>query len=494
MSERPTIVVTGASGFLGSRLVRVLAARHRVVAIDRQPRSDAGFDDDPNVVWHRIDLADADAVGNTFDRIRGEGGAHALVHLAAYYDFTGEDHPEYRRTNVEAMRLVVESSVDLGLRQFVFASSIAACDFSKPGHPITEETPPHGPHLYAVTKRYGEELLHEYRDRLPSTIIRFGAMFSDWCEYPPLYFFLETWLSERWNARVLGGRGRSSVPFLHVRDGVEFMMRVIEKADDLEPAEILLASTDGAVTHQQLFDRATDYFFGEKRKAFHVPKLLCYPGMWGRDVAGRLLGNRPFERPWMAGYVDKELEVDTSRTRGRLGWSPRERLGILERIPFMIENARTSRMEWYGRNLEALEHHELRPRFRVYLLVRKLESDLERGFAARLESIGEVVGSPEERERTSRVALRALVQRIRTGEKSPFTTYCRALAERQVQRGAGAEDVVAIVRALEGTCLEVLGRDPDAEGLDKELRHSITVTADFGIDQILDVYESTNPA
>jgi nucleoside-diphosphate-sugar epimerase len=489
-SSRPTIVLTGASGFLGRRLVRTLAAGYRVVAIDRQPRSDAGFDDDPNIVWHRIDLADPPSVERVFGEIRDHGGALAVIHLAAYYNFTDDNHAEYRRANVDATRLVVEASLDLGVELFVFASSVAACGFSRPGRPITEASPPDGRHIYAVTKAAGEELLREVADRMPSVIIRFAALFSDWCEYPPLYFFLETWLSDRWNARALGGRGATSLPFLHVDDAVPFVLRVLERRHRLDPAEVVIASVDGAVTHRQLFDVSTEYAFRSRRRPWHVPKPLAFAGTWARDLVGRVTGNRPFERPWMARFIDTEMVVDASRTRERLDWAPRERLEILRRIRFMIENARTSRMEWRGRNLDALEHHELRPRFRVYRLVRKLEAEVERRFGERLDALGEAAGDRAVRERTRQTALRALVHSVRTGEKSPFTSYCQALAERQLERGAPLEVVVATVRALEASCLEVLGQDPDAADLGDVLRDAFELTAEFGIDRIHEVYES----
>jgi hypothetical protein len=186
------------------------------------------------------------------------------------------------------------------------------------------------------------------------------------------------------------------------------------------------------------------------------------------------------------------MVVDASRTRERLDWAPRERLEILRRIRFMIENARTSRMEWRGRNLDALEHHELRPRFRVYRLVRKLEAEVERRFGERLDALGEAAGDRAVRERTRQTALRALVHSVRTGEKSPFTSYCQALAERQLERGAPLEVVVAIVRALEASCLEVLGQDPDAVDLGDVLRDAFELTAEFGIDRIHEVYESAS--
>ena len=55
-------------------------------------------------------------------------------------------------------------------------------------------------------------MLAEYSDAFPSVIVRFAALFSDWCEYPPLYMFLRTWLSRAWN-RAHPGRQGASRPF-----------------------------------------------------------------------------------------------------------------------------------------------------------------------------------------------------------------------------------------------------------------------------------------
>jgi len=489
MPESPKVVITGAAGFLGTRLIRLLREHHRIVAIDREPPGEIALAEDPQVQWHRIDLADSAAVQETFAQIRQQGGARALFHFAAYYDFTGEEHTEYQRTNIDAMRILLENCCDLGLERFIFASSVAACDYPAPGEAITEKTPPDGPHVYAASKRAGEEMLHEFADRVPSCIVRFAAMFSDWCEYPPLYFFMDTWLSDRWNARMLGGRGRSAIPFLHVRDATVFLRRVLDRAASLEPCEVLNASTNGAITHEQLFEVATTHYFGKKRRPIHMPRIMCGPGMWGLDLVGRILGNRPFERPWMAAHIDRQLTVDATHTQRRLDWEPHERLDILRRIPFMIENAKTSPMEWFGRNLEALEHHALRPRFRVYRLVQKYEIEIDRRFAELLASQENPRLMIQDLETIRRSAMRALVQAIRTGEKSPFTSFCREYAERRVHAETRLDEVVRGIRALEQACLETLRKDPEADELKRELDDLIEFTIAFGIDQIQEIYE-----
>ena len=67
-------------------------------------------------------------------------------------------------------------------------------DFPRAAGCWTEKSPPDGDHVYAVSKRLGEEMLAEFDDCIPSCIVRLAAVFSDWCEYAPLYIFIETWL------------------------------------------------------------------------------------------------------------------------------------------------------------------------------------------------------------------------------------------------------------------------------------------------------------
>ena len=246
-----------------------------------------------------------------------------MIHLAAYYDFTGEEHPEYYRTNVQGLRNILDLSGLVGTRHFIFSSSVAASAFPAPAAALTETSLADGKHIYAKTKRIGEDMLAEYRDVFRSVIVRFAALFSDWCEYPPLYMFLDTWLSSRWNRRVLGGMGQSAIPYLHVHEVPRFFSCLIDRLPDLAPGQVVIASPDGAVSHLALFKVATREYLGHRVKPLFMPKPLCGPGIRVRDLLGRVLGERPFERTWMAEYIDQQMTVNAawSRATPRLGAS-----------------------------------------------------------------------------------------------------------------------------------------------------------------------------
>ena len=332
----PRLIITGASGFIGRRLLEGLKDEFTIVGLARRSQARCGAPFHDNISWFQTDIGDRESVSTAFRFIRETGGADYLIHLAAHYDFTGDDHPEYWRTNVDGMRHVLEECRSLDLKRFYFASSLAASAFPKPGVVLTEESPPDGEHIYAETKRDGEEMLREFESDVPSCIIRFAAIFSDWCEYSPLYIFIETWLSEAWNSRILGGRGRSAIPYLHVRDIAPFVRRLINHNDQIGQGAVVIASPNHTVSHRQLFDLVETYSSDHQRRPILMPAPLARLGVWGRDVFGRVFGNRPFERPWMVSYIDRDLAVDARRTHALLDWHPRRRLFMKQRMAFLV--------------------------------------------------------------------------------------------------------------------------------------------------------------
>jgi nucleoside-diphosphate-sugar epimerase len=344
------MIITGATGFLGGQLVRQLRKEYRVVALGRRDPRDAGAPVGPGIEWFSVDIADRDALRVVFERIREMGGARLLLHLAAHYDFTGEDHPAYRRTNVDGTANLLELSEPLRLRRFIFASSVAACPFPKPGDAINEATSPSAPVPYARSKQAGEDLMWRYRDRVPTCIVRPAAVFSEWCEYEPLDAFLRTWTSRSPISRIIAGEGRSAVPYLHVEDLLSFFLRVVEKSDELEPAEVLLASPDGSTSHLELFEAVTARWFGALKHPIHISPAMAAMGIRMRELLGRIIGRMPFERSWMVDYIDARLTVDATRTRRRIDWAPNLDRHVLMTLSAMLDNLRVDRREWIRRN------------------------------------------------------------------------------------------------------------------------------------------------
>ncbi|HSM50314.1 MAG TPA: NAD(P)-dependent oxidoreductase, partial [Thermoanaerobaculia bacterium] len=423
--ENPQLVVTGASGFIGRHLLAALAGRAEVHAVARRSPALSGAPAGPGTHWWQADIARRADVDAAFAQIRARGGAGTLVHLAGHYDFTGRRDPAYQATNVDGMRHVLDAARAIGVARVIFTSSLAACAFPARGERLRESSPPDGDTPYAESKRAGEELLREYRGTLRSTIVRFAAVYSDWCEYEPVFHFLEQWLSESPTRRVLAGRGRSAVPYLHIRDAVGFLLHLLAHPERTEDGEVVIGSPDGATTHRELFAAATAAHHGQRQRPLCVPRALCRLALPLRDTAGRLTGRRPFERPWMGRMIDRALAVDTSRTRARLGWEPRPRLAILRRLPFLVENRKTYPGEWLRRNharSRTVRHDNLL----LHGLLEAHAAQLEARLAAPLLAAA-AAGTggwrhiePERLAELPRTLLAALRAAVRSGEKGRF--------------------------------------------------------------------------
>ncbi|MBN1198478.1 MAG: NAD-dependent epimerase/dehydratase family protein [Bacteroidales bacterium] len=363
----PTIVLTGASGFIGRYFLAQMSDQYSIIAIARRSEGEANVPQNKNIHWIQWDIGNENQLDTVLQKIIRLGGADFLIHLAAFYDFNYTDDVAYTRTNIEGTRNVIELARQLKIKRFIFASSLAACRFPLPGMSINEQTTVDAEYAYARTKRTGEEMVRAFSQDVACTVIRFAAVFSDWCEYPPLYKFLETWLSRKYDSRILGGKGESAIPYIHIQDLLHLFQVILQKSHLLPPFDIYAASPDGSTCHRELFELATHHYFGKVIKPIHIPRLIAYPGIILRDFLGHLhVTPPPFEKLWMLNYVDLKLDTDASYTRKTLEWEPSARYHIRRRLLFLLAKMKSNPYEWKARNEEALKHISIRTNLLIY--------------------------------------------------------------------------------------------------------------------------------
>ncbi|MGO9114625.1 MAG: NAD-dependent epimerase/dehydratase family protein [Thermoguttaceae bacterium] len=350
--KQTVIVITGAAGFLGSALTVDLSREYCVVAIDRRKPSADLLTAASQTHWHQVDIADSEALARTFQHARQSlGRVDFVLHFAAFYHFGTDWKAEYDRTNLDGTLNVLRSAEQCGAKRVVFASSIAAMEPAPAGAVLTEKASTAGWIPYAKSKSAGEVMVRDASARLPGLVLRIGGAFSEWCELPPLASLIGLWAGRSPFGRLLVGEGMTGIPYIHRHDVVRIARACIEAHETLGPYEVFLASQQGTVTHKDLY-AVIHQRVGEKAApaAIPVPRWAARLGLHARRTIGPILGRAPFERPWMLNYVDRPWVVDTTYTRNRLGWSCTEGMGILDRLPTMLDLFMQHRRIWERRN------------------------------------------------------------------------------------------------------------------------------------------------
>jgi nucleoside-diphosphate-sugar epimerase len=313
--KRTTILITGASGFIGKYLLDIFKKDYDVIAISRRSGTEAGVPFHPNIRWVQWDIANKLKYSDVMGYLIGRGGVDIVIHLAGYYDYEYDNNPEYERTNVLGTRNVLQLAQNIDAKHFIFASSLAAYKFPEKGQFINESSPPDAVFAYAVSKKRGEEMCLEFSSFFTCSVVRFAAIYSDWCEYGPLYQFLTTWLSGKWDARILGGKGESAISYLHIHDLALLIKKLIEKTGELQKFGTYIASPGGSTSHRELFNIAIRDYYGNAVNPVFLPKTFAFPGLIAKKIMARLhLSSKSFEKFWMLKYVDLQLNIDASLT------------------------------------------------------------------------------------------------------------------------------------------------------------------------------------
>jgi len=491
----PRLVVTGASGFIGSHFIETYQNDFQIFAIARRSQQEVGLPRHKNITWFLADIADRAHVRQIFSEINKGGGADFLLHLAAFFDFANEPNPEYERTNIQGSRIIFEEAAGLGLKRFIFASSLVVSEFPKRGERLTEQSRLDADFPYAVTKIAGEAMASEWSQTYPCTVVRFAAVYSDWCEYGPLYKFLETWSGRSWKSRILGGRGESSVPYIHIVCLVRMLRSILDQTTELKPFDVFIASPDESTSHQELFDLSTRFVFGKSRKAIHMPVALSRLGVLLMDLGGRLIGRRPFERPWMMKYIDERMDVDASYTRNALDWNVIPRYRPERRILHVIEHMKTFPFEWQQKNTLALYKSPERPNLQISEALVQLEDQILDSLLERILNV-EPERFPSYQSMGNEklawylgIVYNLLKVSVRTGDRLSMSNYARFIASIRIHEGFKLAEVVDVYEKLaEIVIQQLLDYDP-VKHLEERIRDDIDLTIQMAVDEIEDAYD-----
>jgi nucleoside-diphosphate-sugar epimerase len=493
-----TVIITGASGFIGKYLLESLKEEFIIYAIARRSRMASNVPYHKNIRWLQCDIGNSQTVEKVTEYLKTQNGADFLIHLAAYYDFEYSENAEYERTNIQGTKNILQMAREIPLKRFIFASSLAAIEFPKGDEIITEKSLPNATFAYARSKRTGEAMVQKAAAHFPCSVLRFAAVFSDWCEYAPLYKMLNVWLSKKLDSRILGGKGESAIPYLHVNDLISLFQAIMRKSEKLPAFDIYNASPDGSVSHRQLYQIATVYHYGRNIRPWYIPKFLVAPGLLIRKAIGflHITADEPFEKLWMVRYIDRKLNIDASCTRNALDWEPAPRNHISRRILFLLEKMKSHPDEWRLKNEAALNRVARHSNLMIYeALISGKDAALERILSEMQKNENKARFAPYQKLDSNdfqcymSALYHLLMATVRSGDRSLMLQYIDDIATRRFAEGFEPKILCNTLAIFKDIIIDELTHRKELSKIRQDVYDYIGLTLQLAQDEIEDLYD-----
>ena len=308
-------LVTGASGFLGSKLVAALSGRGVKVRALVRPTSDLRRLSGLGAEIVRGDVCDSSSVRDA------ACGQQVVFHAAAKVPDWGPRR-EFFRANADGTRKVVAACQDAGVERLVHVSSLTVLGLPRQGAAVDEQSPydPSPRDAYTASKIEAEKIVREAHGQrgLQTVVVRPGAIWGagDPSITPRIAALL------RQGRAVYIGRASNSLALSHV-ENVTLGLRLA--AEVPAAAGQVYHLTDGeTVTAREVIDTLAA-FLGTARPRWSVPYFALYLAAATMEGVARLLGRRsppPFTR-YGVRLMASDCHYDNRKAERELGFRPR---------------------------------------------------------------------------------------------------------------------------------------------------------------------------
>ena len=292
------VFVTGATGFIGSRVVKeLIAAGHQVIGLcrsdDKAPALAAA-----GAEVYRGSIDDPDSLKD------GAARSDGIIHLAFNHDFSKF------AANCETDRRVIETlgSVLAGSGRPLIVTSGTAMAKVAPGQPATEDAPT------ITSSEFPRAASEEATTDIAANGVKTSVVRLPQVHDPERQGLISPWIAIAREKRVFAyiGEGRNRWPAAHVSDVARLYRLAIEKA---EPGAVYNAVAEEGVPARDIAET-----IGKRLKlpAKSIP-LEEAPGYFG----------------WLAHLAARDMPASSEKTQKTLGWRPTGPglLADLERLP-----------------------------------------------------------------------------------------------------------------------------------------------------------------
>lgn len=350
MSPQPIVLITGAAGDVGAALIAGLRDRYIVVGLDQKgKRADCELIE--------ADLTRDDSVRSALEAFRERYGERiaSVIHLAAYFDFSGEEHPLYMKLNVEGTRRLLRELRNFEVEQLLYPGTMLVHAPASAGDRIDETAPIAPKWAYPKSKAAAEDVIRSDHGNIPYVLLHLAGLYDDETVVPTLAHQVARIYERDFQSHLYAGSTAAGQSCVHKADMTDAFVRAIERRRALPPELTLLIGEERALSYDELQDTLGRLIHGEDEWAtISVPNWAAKVGA-GLQVSAEPLipdsidrGEKPFMRPFMMDLAQDHYELDTRRARELLDWRPKRRL--LDTLPSIVASLKRDPLRWYGMN------------------------------------------------------------------------------------------------------------------------------------------------
>ncbi|HZS18713.1 MAG TPA: NAD(P)-dependent oxidoreductase [Candidatus Udaeobacter sp.] len=342
-AQKPVVLVTGSSGLIGYSLCQLLAKDYQMIGFDRD-----GYPyPPPEAECVCVDLSSDRSVKYAFERVRYAYGEHitSVIHLAAYYSFSGEASPLYEKITVRGTERMLLELQNFQVEQFVFSSTELVHAPTVPGKPINEDSPLDPKWDYPKSKVETEKLIHKKHGNIPVVILRIAGIYNDQCESIPLAHQIQRIYERQITSKLYPGDITHGQAFVHLDDVLAALRLTIERRHELPRDVTMIVGEPETLSYDELQRAFGRLIHGEEWETREIPKTAAKAGAWLED---HFPFHDAFIKPWMIDRADDHYELDITRARTLLGWAPKR--SLRETLPKMVAALKADPEKFYCDN------------------------------------------------------------------------------------------------------------------------------------------------
>jgi len=300
-----TVLVTGANGFIGSRLCALLAASGYTVRILCRETSDLSLLKDIPYTKFIGDITQPDSLPAAVT------GIDYIIHLAGL--IKAKNDVAFFKVNQHGTLALLNAvkNHNLNLRKFVLVSSVAAAGPAS-GTPRKEDDPPQPLTTYGRSKLAGEEALSLFYELFPITVIRPPAVYGPGDR---AIFTLFDIVNKGFRPYMAGGRNR--VQMVYVDDLTRGILTAMESDRSTGEAYFIAEAQSHSV--REMLDIMGE-LLGKKGLCVSIPLWLLNLIAFVSETFFKLTGRSPLFSREKVRELTVDWELDVSKAREQLGF------------------------------------------------------------------------------------------------------------------------------------------------------------------------------